>query len=71
MIDDDRLRALLRSAMPPVTADPRPARDLWPRVVNRIDARARWSWPDIGLATAVTIALVSFPELLWLVAYHL
>jgi ABC-type phosphate transport system auxiliary subunit len=70
MTDDDRVRALLRAAAQPVT-DARPTRDLWPLVVNRVEGGATWSWLDFGLAAAVTIALLMFPNLLLLLAYHL
>ena len=70
MTDDDRLRHLLRSALPPAT-DETPSRDLWPLVVNRVQARVRWSWLDVGLAGVVTIVLLLFPRWLFLLAYHL
>jgi len=69
MSDDDRLRHLLRSALPP--ADRSSSRDLWPLVVDRIEAPIGWSWLDLGLAAAVTLALLMFPDWLWLLAYHL
>jgi hypothetical protein len=73
MTDDQRLRDLLRSALPP-TPDVAPPRDLWPRVARRLRAPSGWSfwsWVDVGLAAAVVIALVLFPKSLWLLAYHL
>ena len=70
MTDDDRLAQLLRSALPPAPAQG-PSRDLWLLVVNRLQAQPRWSWADFGLAAAVTIVLLMFPEWLWLLAYHL
>jgi hypothetical protein len=70
MTDDDLLRHLLRSALPPRAALG-PSRDLWPLVVNRIEAPAEWSWLDIGLAAIVALVLVMFPQWLLLLAYHL
>ena len=69
MIDDD-LRHVLKSALPP-TVDQGPSRDLWPLVLDRLEARAGWSWLDISLAAAVTIVLIRFPGWLPFVAYHL
>jgi hypothetical protein len=69
MIDDTRLGALLRSAMPPVSASA-PSRDLWPRVVRRARQRASWSWLDLTLAAAVAASLIAWPDMLILLAYH-
>ena len=69
MIDPDPFDDFLRAALPPsVPGDP--ARDLWPRVVNRIDARPSWSWGDAGLAAIVALVLLMFPEGLYLLAFH-
>jgi hypothetical protein len=70
MTDDERFERLVRSAIPPVAAA-RPSRDLWPAIVNRGWAPARWSWLDLGVAAAVAVSLVMFPDALWLLAYHL
>lgn len=66
---DDRLGDLLRAAMPP-GSDP-PHRDVWPDLVARVDCGPRWTMLDIGLAAATAIALLMFPEWLWVIAYHL
>jgi hypothetical protein len=70
MTDDDRLRNVLRSALPPTEAAS-PSRDLWPAVVGRSRAPARWSWLDISLAAVVAAVLLMFPNWFWLLAYHL
>jgi hypothetical protein len=70
MTDDEALARLLRSVVRPVPAVP-PARDLWPLVVSRSQARVRWSWLDFGLVLAVAVALVLLPNWRWLVLYHL
>ena len=70
MTDDRVLEQLLRSAFPPAP-EPGPSRDRWPLVVKRIQARQPWSWFDVGLAAAVTFALLIFPEWLPLLMYHL
>ena len=70
MIDDDGLQLLLRSALPRAS-DREPSRDLWPLVVNRIEAPVGWSWLDVSLAALVTAVLLMFPGWLFLLAYHL
>ena len=72
MTDDDRLRQVLRSACPPVVGEG-PSHDVWPLLVNRIQAPATvaWVWLDASLAAVVTIVLLIFPEYLSLLAYHL
>ena len=67
---DDHLEELLRAALPP-TSDDGPSRDLWPLLATRVDRAARWTILDVSLAAAVAIALLVFPEWLWLLAYHL
>jgi hypothetical protein len=46
-------------------------RDLWPPLVARLKERPRWSLIDVGLAAAAAVALLMFPEWLWLLAYHI
>jgi hypothetical protein len=68
--DDDRLRQLLWSALPPVAAET-PSRDLWPSIVQRSRARARFSRTDVTVAAGVAIVFVLFPKWFWFLAYHL
>ena len=67
---DEHLKDLLRSAMPPTEADV-VAPDVWVELSGRFERTPRWSYVDLGLAGAVTIAFLIFPEWLWLLAYHL
>ena len=67
---DERLGELLRAAMPPSAADDAP-RDLWPSLASRLDRGPAWSFVDLGLAAAVAVTLLMFPEWLWVLAYHL
>ena len=70
MMDDHELASVMRSACPPAT-DAGPSRDLWPRVVDRIQSRPAPGWIDIALAALVAMLLVIFPEWLFVLAYHL
>ena len=67
---DERLGELLRAAMPPSGTDDS-LRDLWPSLASRLDRGPAWSFVDVGLAAAVAITLLMFPEWLWVLAYHL
>ena len=68
---DEHVKGLLRSAMPP-TAEDVAAPDVWPRLSGRFEARTtRWSYVDLGLAAALTVTFLIFPEWLWLLAYNL
>jgi hypothetical protein len=67
---DDRLGELLRAAMPP-TAEEGSHRDVWRDVVALVERGPRWTMLDFGLAAAAAIALLMYPEWLWVVAYHL
>ncbi len=73
-MSDERLKNLLRSTFPELDSQ-KPSRDLWPSIVNRIQAPAAWSWIDIsvavGVGVGVAIALVMLPKALLLLAYHL
>jgi hypothetical protein len=73
-MSDDRLKNLLSSAFP-LPDSQKPSHDLWPSIVDRIEAPAQWTWIDLSVAasvlTGVTIALVMLPKALLLLAYHL
>lgn len=67
---DEHLKDLLRSAIPPTEEDV-VAPDVWPQLSGRFEERTtRWSSVDLGLAAAVIIAFLVFPEWFWLLAYH-
>jgi hypothetical protein len=73
-MSDDYVKNLLRSAFP--HADSRkPSRDLWPSVVERIQAPPEWSPLDVYVAVGVVaggaIALVMLPKALLLLASQL
>ena len=70
MTEDERFERLLRRCLPPIPAR-QVAQDLWPALAERMNARARWSGFDVGVAVAVTIAVVLSPDALWLISYHL
>ena len=73
-MSDDQLKNLLRSAFPRPESQ-RPSRNLWPSLVERIEAPTEWSRTDLcvaaGVVAGVTITLVLLPQALLLLAYHL
>jgi len=68
---DEKLRALLREALPPVAPVNLP-RDLWPQVLRRLAAdRVRVPWFDWALAAILAALFVLFPEVIPVLVYHL
>ncbi len=70
MVDDDRLRSLVRSALPR-TSGGEPPRDLWPLVITRLQTPNGGSWWDVALAATTGALLLLLPDALFLIAYHL
>lgn len=68
--DQDLVRHLLKSALPPVPPVTS-SRDLWPEVVRRSQRPARWTSVDSSIAAAAVLALLLFPKWIWFLAYHL
>jgi hypothetical protein len=68
--DDRQIREALKQSFPPV--NPVLARDLWPAVLRKLDARpirVPWyDWALIGLSASV---FLFFPQLVLIFAYHL
>ena len=68
---EKKLRALLSREFPPLrNADLQ--RDLWPKMLRRLDAQPlRIPWFDWVLAAAVTAALLLFPNAIPALLYQL
>ena len=79
--DEDRIKELLRQAMPPVGAEAEPAPgpniDLWPAVLRRLDTqpaaqpRLNWVWFDWALLAGVLAVTVAFPASIPMLLYYL
>ena len=68
--DDDNIRRLLQDAFPRVDAGL--ARDLWPALSRRFDARERrFVWYDWALAGLAGGVIAAFPDLILVLLYHL
>jgi hypothetical protein len=75
--DRDRMKKLLRQALPQVEGDAGPGRDLWPDVLRRLDARpvlSGWAWLNgawfdgallAGLVTLIALFPAAIPVLLY------
>ena len=70
MTEEERLVRLLRSAFPPTNAL-EPTRDLWPSLVGWKRPPATWWWIDLGVASAVALTLLLFPDWFLFLAFHL
>jgi hypothetical protein len=84
--DEDRIKHLLREALPPVDVEAGPAPessiDLWPAVLRRLDAqpagqswplwaRLNWVWLDWALLAGIVAVTVAFPESIPMLLYYL
>jgi hypothetical protein len=79
--DEDRIKELLRQAMPPVGAEaepaPEPNIDLWPAVLRRLDTQSpaqpqlNWVWFDWALLAGVVAVTVAFPASIPMLLYYL
>lgn len=78
-IDRDRVKKLLRQALPPMKDDEGPGRDLWPDVLRRLDAETAstgWAWLNgawfDGALLAGLVGLVAiFPTAIPVFLYYL
>lgn len=67
---DEKLREFLKANMG--RADAEPARDLWPRMLRRLEERTRPApWFDWALVGAMLMWLVLFPKTISVLLYHL
>ena len=68
--DDRQIRDALKQSFPPVNTDL--ARDLWPDVLRKFDARrVAVPWYDWALAGLSIVMFAAFPRLILVLAYHL
>ncbi|MGA2167045.1 MAG: hypothetical protein ABSG62_02465 [Terracidiphilus sp.] len=70
--DEDRLKKLLREALPPVEGEPEPGRDLWPAVLKRLDEKsAAPPWFDWALLAGLVGLVAFFPASIPVLLYYL
>jgi hypothetical protein len=79
--DEERMKNLLRQALPPVEGDAGPGRDLWPDVLRRLDANSvvpatlsgarGWAWFDGALLAGLVGLVAIFPSAIPVFLYYL
>ena len=79
--EEERIKQLLKDALPRAGADAEAERDLWPDVLKRIgrdeevvlavSERSGWVWFDVALLAALALLGVSFPTAIPLLLYYL
>jgi hypothetical protein len=68
--DQDEIREALKQSLPAVDTSLR--RDLWPLVLQKLDARpTRVPWYDLALIALSAGVVLAFPQLILVFAYHL
>jgi hypothetical protein len=68
----EEVRMALQSAFPATDKDTELQRDLWPVLLRRMETPAATvPWYDWVLAGALALALVFFPKIALLFAYHM
>jgi hypothetical protein len=78
-IDKNRIKELLRQALPPVAPGAEPARDLWPAVLRRLDDEpapfralpAKLPWFDWALIGGLILFAAFFPATIPVILYYL
>jgi hypothetical protein len=69
---DDRLKKLLREALPPIEGESEPARDLWPDLLRRMDEKpATTPWFDWALLAGLVGLAAFFPTAIPVFLYYL
>ena len=74
--DEERMKELLRQALPGTGEDVEPKRDLWPSVLQRVSAPATESvaaapWFDWALLAGLVGFVALFPAAIPVVLYYL
>jgi hypothetical protein len=73
--DEDRIKSLLREALPHVSDSTEPARDLWPAMLRRMDEQsvraASVPWFDWALAGGLVAFATIAPRTIPVILYYL
>jgi hypothetical protein len=78
--DENRIKQLLKQALPPVETNPEPGHDLWPAVLRRLDEDATAPtraipspipWFDWALLGGLVVFALSFPATIPVFLYYL
>ena len=70
--EEERLKAMLREALPPVEGEPEAGRDLWAAVLKRLDEKpAMPPWFDWALLGGLVGLAAFFPSAIPMFLYYL
>jgi hypothetical protein len=70
-LNEDRVKKLLKQALPPVEGEQEPGCDLWPAVLKRLDAKpAPAPWFDWALLAGLVALVVCFPASIPVFLYY-
>lgn len=70
--DQDRMKRLLREALPLIDGEPECSHDLWPSVLKRLDAKpAMPPWFDWALLAGLVGVAALFPTAIPVLLYYL
>lgn len=70
--DENRMKTLLKQALPPVDAEAGPDRDLWPATLRRLDAQPTGlPWFDLALGGGLVALAALFPASIPVLLYYL
>lgn len=70
--DEDRIKKLLQTALPPVDSERGPRRDLWPAMLRRLDAKTvPPHWFDWALLAGLAGLAAFFPASIPVLLYYL
>ncbi len=70
--DYDRMKRMLKQALPPIEGEPEPERDLWPGMLRRLDeGPVAVPWFDWALLGGLVGMAALFPPWIPLLLYYL
>jgi hypothetical protein len=68
----ERMKHLLKAAMPHIAEDAEPSRDLWPNMLRKMDREpVRVPWFDWALAGGLVALAAAFPAAIQVIVYCL
>ena len=74
--EEERVKKVLQRALPPVNPEHGPERDLWPKMLRRLDAGSTkpisgWAWFDAALLAGLVGVAALFPTAIPVLLYYL
>jgi hypothetical protein len=70
--ESERIKELLKAAVPRIAEDAEPSRDLWPDVLRRLDREpVKVPWFDWALVGGLVVLAAAFPTAIPVFLYYL